>query len=382
MSFYHMRFPTTITFGAGSLRMVGRKLKDNSKRKPLVVTDKSLASLPLLGNLLAFLDEAKLSYEVYSEAEGNPKESHVLKGVKAYLGASCDSVISLGGGCALDVGKAVALMSTHEGQLFDYEDGLVGASPIEDKIPFSIAIPTTAGTGSEVCGSSVISKDEDGKKVIIWSPYLIPHFVIADPCLTVSLPKEVTASTGMDALIHNIEAFLVNTIHPLADGIALEGIRLVKKSLVTCFREPENVEARGDMLLASLMGATAFQKGLGVTHSCAHALSQCFDLHHGLANALMLMPCMKFNLDGGSRERFARMGHTIGIEGSDNTKVEGFLSWLSDLKKELGLDFGLKEVGVQLSEDLYEKAFQDTCHLNNPRKCDVQDFRSLFEQAY
>ena len=226
---------------------------------------------------------------------------------------------------------------------FDYEDGLEGAEPIEAKIPFSIAIPTTAGTGSEVGGSFVVSRKDTGKKVIVWSSYLVPNFVIGDPELLVSLPSKVTATTGVDALVHNMEAFLVNSFHPMCDGIALEGIRLVHKSLVTSYRDPHNLEARSDMLVASMMGATAFQKGLGVNHSCAHALSEAFDLHHGLANALMMSACMEFNFES-CPEKFERMGRIIGL---NENPGEAFLNWLSELRKDLDLSFGLREVGCR-----------------------------------
>lgn len=381
MKYSNIRFPTTIKFGLGTLGLVPEELKNSGKKRPLVVTDKGMVKLDIFQKLLSLLRSANFEFAVFSDTEGNPVYSEVTKGVVSFKEHNADSVIAIGGGCAVDVAKAISLMAHHEGDLFDYEDGLEGAREITDKIPWTLAIPTTAGTGSEVGGSSVISDDKTKRKVIIWSSYLVPSIVIADPELLFGLPKGITAATGIDALTHNIEAFLAKGVHPFADGIALEGIRLVHKSLVTCYQKPENKEARADLLAASMMGATAFQKGLGVTHSCAHALSACFDLHHGLANGLMLIPCMEFNLET-SFESFARMGHVISVEGSSEDKALGFIKWLSDLKSELGLSYGLKEASVSITDDLVSKALSDPCHLSNPRACTKEDFKKLFEQAY
>ena len=340
-----------------------------------------MVNLDTFKKLTRDLQENDISYAVFSDTGGNPYKSDVQAGISCFKSHKADSVITIGGGCALDVGKAIALMVNHEGDLFDYEDGLEGARPIDQEIPWILAIPTTAGTGSEVGGSSVISDDDTHRKVIIWSPRMIPNLVIADPELLVSLPKGVTAATGIDALTHNMEAFLAKGFHPMCDGIALEGIRLIHKSLIICYKEPENKEARADLLAASMMGAVAFQKGLGVNHSCAHALSALFDLHHGMANALMMVPCMRFNLKE-SPERFLRMAEIIGLEGANEKKIEGFFTWLNQLKKELDIPSGLKDFSVELRDELYEKSFADPCHGSNPRECTVSDFKQLFAEAY
>lgn len=372
MAFSSFRFPTDIRFGAGVAKNIPAWLKAAGKHRPLLVTDRGLAENPICRDLLAALRAEGLQATLYAESAGNPVESHVTKGTALFQKTDCDSVIMLGGGCPLDVGKAIALMARHPGKLFDYEDGSPDCPPIDKDIPYMLAIPTTAGTGSEVGGSSVISDDTTHAKYIIWSPRLIPRLVVADPELTVGLPAAMTAATGIDALTHNIEAYLAKNYHPICDGIALEGIRLVFNNLEKAVHEPKNLEARGAMLMASMMGAIAFQKGLGVTHSCAHALSTCFDMHHGLANAMMMLPCMKFNKEVRS-ERFEHMARVIGH--SD------FIAELESLKKRIGIPTSLKALGVTLNEHLIDVAFADTCHSNNPRTCSREDFTQLFREA-
>lgn len=373
-----IRFPTDIRFGAGMIRQLPEFLKSKKMTKPLIVTDKGLAGLPVFKRVLSILAEQNMSNEVYSDASGNPVESHVTLGVQAYRKGSCDSLVVMGGGCALDVGKAISLMIHHPGSLFDYEDDMVGARPVDQKLPPLIAIPTTAGTGSEVGGSSVISREDTHAKVIVWSGRLIPDLVVADPELTVDLPPAVTASTGIDALTHNIEAFLAKNYHPVCDGIALEGIRLVFNSLENAVKEPGNIDARADMLMASMMGAVAFQKGLGVTHSCAHSLSTCFDMHHGLANALTLVAAMKFNQKA-VPERFIRMGRIIGLDGDD--AGDKFIDAIERLLKTLGLPEGLGACGVQISDALLDTAFKDSCHANNPVPCSRNDIESIYQNS-
>ncbi|MFW7381695.1 MAG: iron-containing alcohol dehydrogenase [Oligoflexus sp.] len=380
MSIRSFRFPTDIRFGQGSIQLLPELLKQGGKNKPLLVTDKGLAQLPVCRDVIALLETAGLSPVLYADAEGNPVETHVSSGVKLYQQQQADSIIMLGGGCAIDVGKAIALMVHHSGQLFDYEDDKPGARPIDQDIPLTIAIPTTAGTGSEVGGSSVISDDKTHEKVIVWSPRLIPKHVIADPVLTIGLPAFMTAATGIDALTHNIEAFLAKNYHPICDGIALEGIRLVAENLEKAVKVPGDLEARSGMLLASMMGAIAFQKGLGVTHSCAHALSTCYDLHHGLANALMIEPCMAFNAEV-VPERIVRMAKTIGLEGSNQELIGKFNAWLKKLKQAIQIPASLAEYKVEVSDRLLEVAIKDACHANNPRPCSKDDFARIFQQA-
>lgn len=380
MSISTFRYPTWIKYGPKAVRLVPQLIKDAKVQRPLVVTDRGLAETDIFINLLTDLKDSKIQHAVFSDAYGNPTENQVKAGVEVYKEHACDAVIIMGGGCALDVGKAIGLMAKHPGELFDYEDDLPGARPIQaNLLPWMLAIPTTSGTGSEVGGSSVISREGSKRKVIVWGHDLVPKMVVADPELTIGLPKAVTASTGIDALTHNIEAYLAKNFHPLSEGISLQGVSYVGRYLKQACDEPKNVEARGGMLLAAMMGAVAFQKGLGVTHSCAHALSTCYDIHHGLANALMLIPCMRFNAETHS-DKFIALSHAVGLKPKKNA-VDDFIDWLQDLKNSIGIPSGLKAMNVQLTDELVEIAFKDPCHQNNPRECTKKDFYRLFEQA-
>jgi alcohol dehydrogenase class IV len=275
--------------------------------------------------------------------------------------------------------KAIALMATHPGDLFDYEDEKPGARSIDGPIPYFVAMPTTSGTGSEVGRSAVVSDDETHVKKIIFSPKLLAKAVFADPELTLDLPAKVTAATGMDALTHCVEAYLAKGYHPICDGIALEGLRLAARSLAKAVREPKNLEARGDMMMSSMMGAIAFQKGLGVTHSCAHALSTVADLHHGLANGVMIDYALKHNVKA-VPERFTAMAQVVGLK---DTSPESFLRWLTGLKAELGIPAKLSGAGVKQDQlnRLVGIAIVDACHPSNPVACTKQDFERIFTEA-
>ena len=372
-------FPTLIHFGPGVRKDVGAHLKAQDVKRPLLVTDKGLAALPMPKELMDSLRAAGLEPALFAEIAGNPVESSVTGGVAAYRAHKADGIIGLGGGAALDVAKAIALMATHPGALFEYEDGRPDARPIVGDIPYWVALPTTAGTGSEVGRSAVIS-DANHIKRIVFSPKLLARAVFADPELTLALPAKVTAATGMDALTHCIEAYLAKDYHPICDGIALEGLRLAARALPRCIEAPGDIQARSDMMMASMMGAIAFQKGLGLVHSCAHALSTVADLHHGFANGVMIDSALRFNLDS-SAEKFVRMAQVVGIE--DETG-EGFLRWLREIKARIGIPAGLKAAGVDRREleRLSRLAFQDSCHQNNPRPCREDDFRQIYTAAF
>jgi alcohol dehydrogenase class IV len=372
-------FPTLIHFGPGVRKDVGAHLKAQGVLRPLLVTDKGLAALPLPKELMDSVRAAGLEPALFSDIAGNPVESSVTGGVAAYRAHKADGIIGLGGGAALDVAKAIALMATHPGALFEYEDGRPDARPIVGDVPYWVALPTTAGTGSEVGRSAVIS-DADHIKRIVFSPKLLARAVFADPELTLGLPAKVTAATGMDALTHCIEAYLAKDYHPICDGIALEGLRLAARALPRCVEVPGDIQARSDMMMASMMGAIAFQKGLGLVHSCAHALSTVADLHHGFANGVMIDSALRFNLES-SAEKFVRMAQVVGI--ADATG-EGFLRWLRELKARIGIPAGLKAAGVDRREleRLSSLAFQDSCHQNNPRPCREDDFRQIYTAAF
>lgn len=373
-------FPTSIYFGPGVRSLIPDFLKSHEIYRPLLVTDLGISKEPFFAELKTSLFSAGFQIEVFSNFSGNPLESHVRQGVEAYQSHLADSIVAIGGGAAIDIAKAIALMSNHPGHLFDYEDGKPSALSVQRTIPFWIAIPTTAGTGSEVGRSTVISDDQTRVKKVIFSPKLLAKAVFADPELTLQLPSPITAATGMDALTHCLEAYLAKGYHPICDGIALEGVRLISESLSQAYHSPDSIEARASMLMGSMMGAIAFQKGLGMTHSCAHALSTVLDLHHGYANGLMVNHTLRFNLTS-APERFQDLAQAIQLKNQDGMAV---IDWLTQLKDQLQIPQHLSEAAVQQSqlETLADLAFQDSCHLNNPRDCTRDDFLRVFQEAF
>ena len=380
-------FPTNILFGPGARKLVADHLAAQGIRRPLIVTDRGIAPLPMLSALIA--DLPGLDVSVYSEIGGNPVKSQVDGGVAAYKAHRADAVIGLGGGAALDVAKAIALMATHAGDVLDYAWDHPRVRPIDRELPYFVALPTTAGTGSEVGRSSVIADDTTHIKKIIFSPRLLAKAVFADPELTLDLPAHITAATGMDALTHNVESYLSPAYHPLCDGIALEGVRIAARSLRTAVREPHNLQARSDMMMSSMMGAIAFQKDLGAVHSCAHALSTVADLHHGLANGIMIDHVMRFNLPSAT-EKMAELAHVVGARaggGLPEARAEAFIDWLTALKAELSIPATLsayeskRPVARNDIAALVEVAINDTCHRTNPRPCTREDFERIFNAA-
>ena len=376
MSVTRLSFPTAIHFGAGSRKLVGDHLRECGVRRPLLVTDRALAQLPVLAEFRSGLG-ASLDVDVFSGVFGNPTAAQVMDGAAAFKRHRADGVIGFGGGAALDVAKVVAVMAVHDGHVLEYAWDHPQLRPIINELPYFVALPTTSGTGSEVGRSSVVSEDDTHLKRIVFSPQLLAKAVFADPELTLALPANVTAATGMDALTHNVESYLSPAYHPLCDGIALEGTRIAARALATAVREPANLAARSDMMMASMMGAIAFQKDLGAVHSCAHALGAVCDLHHGLANALMIEPVMRFNHEA-VPAKFAELAHAVGA-GSG----EAFVPWLARLKREIGIAAGLTAAGVKREQipALVKVAEKDICHQTNPRPCTDRDFTRFFEQA-
>jgi alcohol dehydrogenase class IV len=308
----------------------------------------------------------------------NPVKSDVLHGGDVYHQTQRDSIVGIGGGVALDVARAIALRINHKRDLFDYDDLIGGDQYVTEQVPHFITVPTTAGTGSEVGRSAIISEDVSKKKRILFSPKLLAKIVFADPLLTMELPPFITAATGMDALTHNMEAYLAKGFHPMCDGIALEGIKLISDSLENATHKPD-VASRAKMLLASLMGAVAFQKGLGIVHSLAHPLSSLLDTHHGLANAVNLPYGMEFNYDG-FEGRFNDMSMAFGL---GNNKGNLLIDHLFELNQRLGLPTTLRGIGVKTEHinDLAALAEADFCHPSNPKPVRRQDFKSLYEKA-
>src|SRR5690349_6921861 len=381
-------FPTAIHFGAGARRLVAEHLASQGVKRPLIVTDKGLASLPILKDFGATL--ARLDARIYAGVYGNPTRRQVDDGVKEFKSHRADAVIGFGGGAALDVAKAVALMSAHEGNVMEYAWDHPKVRPITNALPYFVALPTTSGTGSEVGRSSVISDDETHVKKIIFSPALLAKAVFADPELTLDLPPAITAATGMDALTHNVESYLSPAYHPLCDGIALEGVRIAARALPTAVSNGHDLGARGAMLMSSMMGAIAFQKDLGAVHSCAHALSTVADLHHGLANGIMIDHVMRFNLPAATAKmaELARVAGVGGLAGaSEDAAAQAFIAWLVKMKTDLGIPAKLSSLKSQRAVTgadipaLVEVAIHDTCHLTNPRKCTREDFRQIFAEA-
>ncbi len=381
-------FPTAIHFGAGARREVAPHLAGVRCNRPLVVTDRGVAALPVFASFLREL--SGVMHGVFSGIWGNPVRSQVMQGAQAYRDHRADSIVGIGGGAALDVAKAIALMADHPGDILDYAWDHPQARPITHALPHFVAVPTTAGTGSEVGRSSVISDDVTHVKKIIFSPALLAKAVYADPELTLDLPPAITAATGMDALTHNVESYLSPAWHPLCDGIAVEGVRIAAAALPIAVRNGHDLDARGNMLMCSMMGAIAFQKDLGAVHSCAHALSTVADLHHGLANGIMIDHVMRFNLPAASAKlaELARVARVPGGDtGSEAARASAFVAWLGRLKQELGIPAKLSGYSAArrvTSDDiprLTEIAVADTCHQTNPRPCTADDFRRIFAES-
>ena len=375
---YQYNFPTTIRFGADAVKELGDYLKTNNLARPLIVTDPVVAQLGFFKNILQDLNNKGISVEVFSDIHKNPVKSDVYKGGDAYDQSNRDSIIGIGGGAALDVARAILLRINHREDLFKYDDLIGGDVYVTNDVPHFITIPTTAGTGSEVGRSAIIADDETHQKKILFSPKLLAKIVFADPMLTMELPAAVTAATGMDALTHNMEAYIAKMPHPMCEGIALEGISLIHQSIEKAVNKPD-LESRSNMLIASLMGAVAFQKGLGVVHSLAHPLSSLLDTHHGLANAVNLPYGMEFNIEG-SEDKFKRMAKTLDLKDENGT---GVVNYLFELNSKVGIPHKLSAIGVKQEhiETIADLALADFAHPNNPKPVSRENFRDLYQKA-
>lgn len=375
---YTYNFPTTIRFGAGVIDELADHLKANNLSKPLLVTDPVVVQLDFFGKIKNNLSAKKINPEVFSDMHKNPVKSDVLSGTEVFKKTKCDCIIGIGGGVAMDVARAIAMKVNHHEDLFYYDDLIGGDKYVTNEVPYFITVPTTSGTGSEVGRSAIIADDLTHQKKILFSPKLLAKIVFCDPLITMDLPPFVTAATGMDALTHNMEAFVAKMYHPICEGIALEGIHLISKSIEKATKNPD-VESRSMMMLGSTMGAIAFQKGLGVVHSLAHPLSSLLDTHHGLANAVNLPYGMRFNMDV-CGEKFKRMARTIGLK---NETGDGVVDYLFQLNNNLGLPTKLSGIGVKPEhiETLSDLAFADFCHPNNPKPMSRDDFKKLYLEA-
>jgi len=379
-------FPTRILFGCGAIKRLPQCLQENGIQKVLVVTDPGVAATPVLGAVTAVLEAAGIPSAVYDRVHGNPVEEDVLESAALYRNTGCSGVIGLGGGSALDVAKAVVVAARHEGELTELEWQAGGTERMVGPYDAIIAIPTTSGTGSEVGRSSVITSHKLNRKIIIFSPWLMPKRAILDPNLTVGLPPFLTAATGMDAFTHCLESLTCPVFHPICDAIAIHGLELVVRYLERATRDGKDIEARGNMQVAATMGAIAFQKDLGATHSLAHPLSTAYGLNHGLANALCLPAVMRFNLETAS-SHYARLAALFGVPVRQISEREAAAKSVEEVEAmvdRLGLIRGLRNHGVPKESlgPLSEKAFEDSCHKTNIRACTQSDLRMLYEQSW
>ena len=375
---HQFNFPTVIRFGPGAVRELAPYLTGEGLQRPLVSTDPVIAELEFFQRMIEELETSGLEPVIFKDIHKNPVKSDVIAGGDAYTNGNCDCIVGIGGGAALDVARAIALRINHREDLFVYDDLIGGDIYVTNPVPPFVAIPTTSGTGSEVGRSAIISEDDTHRKRILFAPSLMAQRVFADPELTYELPAAVTAATGMDALTHNMEAYLAKNYHPMADGIALQGIQLISKALVKAVNEPD-AQSRADMMLASMMGAIAFQKGLGIVHSLAHPLSTLLDMHHGLANAIMIPYGLQFNIEG-LEDRFAEMARALGLEEHSGDAV---IATLKDMNARMGIPSKLSTQGVREEhlEDLANLAIADFAHPNNPKPVLREDFLAIYQQA-
>lgn len=373
-------YPTPIRFGAGRIKELAEACTSLGMSKPLLITDEGLASSEIVQRAVQVCLDHQMPCEVFSGVQGNPVGENVEAGVAAYHAGGHDGVIAFGGGSGLDAAKAVALMVGQDRPLWDFEDkadwytrvNVAGMAPV-------VAVPTTSGTGSEVGRCSVITDLSDHTKKIIFHPKMLPALVIADPELTIGLPAHLTAAVGMDALSHNLEALCSPLYHPMGDGIAIEGIKLVDQALVRAYQQADDIEARAHMIVSSTMGATAFQKGLGAMHSMSHPCGAVLNTHHGLTNAVVMPYVLMYNRKE-NEEKLTALCRYLGL---DNPSGERFLKWALSLREQLKIPHTLAEIGVgsdQIAE-LASRALVDPTAPTNPRALTQADLEQLFDAA-
>lgn len=371
-------YPTAIRLGAGRISELPEVCANAGIKKPLLVTDAGLVNLPITAQTVAIMKDGGLGDAVFSDVEPNPDDLQLEAGLKVYKAGGFDGVIAFGGGSALDLAKAIAFMSGQTRPVWDFEDiGDWWTRADPDGIAPVIAVPTTAGTGSEVGRASVLTNSETHVKKIIFHPKMLPVAVICDPELTVGMPPVVTAGTGLDAFIHSFEAFSSPFYHPMSQGIALEGMRLVKDNLMTAFKDGGNIEARTHMLSAAAMGATAFQKGLGAVHALSHPIGAVYGTPHGMTNAIALPAVVKFNRPA-IEDRVKLLAAYLGIEGG----FDGFYAWLTDFSRQLGVPEKMSALGVDRDQiDLLAKmAVEDPSAGGNPIPLTTEITKKLYEE--
>ena len=381
MNKINWNYPTNIWLGKNRIKDLSKACKQLNIKKPLLVTDRELYKTKMVLNMLNTLQETEIEISIFSNLKGNPTAKNVDEGVKLYNDNKNDGVIAFGGGSSLDVGKAIAFMSAQTISIWEFEDVDDNWKKANNEnIAPIIAIPTTAGTGSETGRASVILNEDTGVKKIIFHPKFLPSIVILDPILTIDLPSKITATTGMDALAHNLEAYFAPGYHPMADGIALEGIRLINKWLLIAFKEGNNIEARMNMLTAATMGSTAFQKGLGAIHSLSHPVNAVNNIHHGLSNAIFMPYVFTFNKDVIEKKIIKICEY---IELKDKT-FDGFIEWILKLRKELNIPHKLSEVIKKEEFDvdrLSAMALEDPSTSGNPKPLTLNDMKIMYEYS-
>ncbi len=380
MTNYNWNYPTTIWVGQNRIKDLKHACDNLKIKNPLFVTDKDLINLPMVKKIVSENKDKFKKFFTFYNFSGNPIGENVEEGVEEFIKNNCDGVIAFGGGSGLDVGKAIAFMSGQKRSIWDFED-------IEDywkradesNIAPIIAIPTTAGTGSETGRASAIINKSTGIKKIIFHPKFLPSIVILDPVLTIDLSPRLTAATGMDALAHNLEAFCAPGFHPMADGIAIEGMKLIKKSLLKAVENGKNLDARADLLASASMGSTAFQKGLGAIHSLSHPINAQFNVHHGLSNAIFMPYVLTYNKSI-VENRIISICDYLNLD----KKFESFLNWILELRKELNIPHKLSEV-IDVKKMNLEKfskmALDDPSTSTNPKKLDLKDMKILYEHS-
>ena len=373
-------YPTPIWFGLDRSSEIVKALFELSIKKPLLVTDPNFSKNENFLQIIHLLKRKKIEFSVFSNIKGNPTGRNVSDGVEHFISNKNDGVVAIGGGSSLDAGKAIAFMTKQKQNLWYFEDvGDNWTKAETDQLPKVIAIPTTAGTGSETGRSSLILDESDMTKKIIFHPSFLPDLVILDPKLTLSLPPHLTAATGMDALAHCLEAYCARGFHPMADGIALEGIKNVKNYLIPAFKQPDNLTARSKMLVTSSMGSTAFQKGLGVIHSLSHPINAVNDVHHGLSNAIFMPYVLKFNAPV-IRERIELLSKYLELK---NSSFDGFLEWVLHIRSELALPHTLKALDQEFNfELLSHMALKDPSTAPNPRDISYEEMKKLYINSY
>jgi alcohol dehydrogenase class IV len=380
MSNYNWNYPTTIWVGKDRIKDLYLACSNLKIQNPLFVTDKDLINLPMVKEVISKIKNRIDNIVVFSDFSGNPFGENVEEGVKEFKKNNCDGVIAFGGGSGLDVGKAIAFMSAQTRPIWDFEDiGDYWKRANNENIPPIIAIPTTAGTGSETGRASAIINKETGVKKIIFHPKFLPSIVILDPILTKDLSPRLTGATGMDALAHNLEAFCAPGFHPMADGIAIEGMKLIKKSLLNAVHNGNDLDARSDLLAAASMGSTAFQKGLGAIHSLSHPLNAKFNIHHGLSNAIFMPYVLTFNREA-IEERIISICDYLNLSKSFNS----FLDWILDLRKELEIPHKLSDV-IDINkldiDELSEMALNDPSTSSNPKTLTISDMKIIYKNS-